>query len=770
MINSYGEQPNPCTFCIKDENVQKHEEYLEFSLCGNDTTLFVREVSVEEFIKPEEGESSSGGGVETSKPTSAKPTSAVAADASVRNLKIDNKNRSIDALYTKKWSGHTYFEEELRRIRDEEYERELKQAMKRKKMWQKFQKDILKDRRKDLVKSSGPDWWQEPSTKQIVLATTLKDVIKTDYEEEVTGRTRQWLLDLGVTTRLKPVQVRRCMKRSLLEPVDFLLEAHVLVVKSQLNTKKTKQLERPFSVDERLLLTAVCVLQLPTLLTMLHYLLPPPKPFPMDKYKQEVLFGDLDDETIRYLTPYMEPLPFRNKVDFENWAFGKICTALLPVLLKNKRAGQSIRKPELSEKITSDLKRSLSIGSQLHSKNSRLSVRSTAPSVALLLSYCLSKRRGTDSMKVCLDELSLKRKNFGRRLTFLGKFKNPIKQSEPFKGDRSEDPVLLLDKSLEALPSHHVAKNTTPAPAKEENHTTPSQEYGPSEEYGPPWTNQPWQADLSQPIPPADYAYAYPIPQYYDNMHDQQVDYSAHTTDNPAVEKPSKEDRLKLQRTNTNETAYSKTSSKFTVEQTRPDTVASLKNVHNEQEEDCASLRELETIWEEIGTCMEKEQLQKAITVLTEMGDPLAQLPKIVKLPTIQRWLELRRGRNRILAKSNKEELLNRSRGMWKSVNFSSLNKGPKVKISKREERKLTWDKKKWLESETKKEKENYFTRLRQEKVDNARSFFPTMLNHYDYGSKLNRNFRDVFFTYLPAREADTFVYQPSRTSRNKKF
>ncbi|XP_054283814.1 uncharacterized protein LOC129000815 [Macrosteles quadrilineatus] len=716
------------------DNSDNKEDYLEFSLCGNDTTLIVREVSIDNITRPTEySETPNDANEEYPKSLepahSGYPTATSISFKEVRKSSSDiraSHTRHMNALSTKKWSGNTYFEEEIRRLRNIQYEKEKKQALKMRKLWKSFQKEILKDKRRALLKSSGPEWWQEPSTKQIVLATTLRDVIVADFEEEVTGRTRQWLLDLGVTTRLSPQQVRRCMKLSLLEPVDFLLETHTQLVKAQATVKKKGDLQRPFSVDERLLLSAVCVLQLPTLFTMLHYVLPPPKPYPVDKYFQELLFGDLDDETVRYSSPYMEPLPFRNKVDFDDWAFGKICSALLPIILLDNKVGK--KKSEISEQVTSELKSSL-----LEHQNARVSANSST--IPILLSYCLSKRRLTDSLKVNVDKKSLRGRTFGRRLTMIGKRKSKKKlfdfslldKQEQFK-TLSETTLTKADEENKTSMVNKDSAKPLPLPKKD----------------GSTYTIQ-TPPDAAKQVPGQGSDYLIPEPIYSDDYENIYPEYYY----------GGREGKRTLSR-RTVATEASNTS-KLTLPSRTGFEGSSLKM----SQEPRVSLDTLQGVLKDIQDLHEKEHLKKAIEILSEMGDPVAQLPKIDKLPAIQRWLEIRRGKNRILSQKTKDELLNLSRGMWKSVDLSSSTKGPKVQISKREERKLTWDRKKWLESEVKKETKKYHTTIKQEKVDNARAFFPTMLNHYDYGSKLNRRFRDVYFTYFPAREADSHVHRP---------
>lgn len=601
------------------------------------------------------------------------------------SIKHFEEVQEIKKKSRKQLSGHCYFEEKLRKKRIQEYNRELKEALKRRKLWKQFQKELEKEVKLTLIRSSGPEWWQEPSRNQISLTTCLGDVIKADKEEGVTGRTRQWLLDLGVSAHITPKEVRTCMKRSLLNPVDFLLEVHDVIAKSA--EKKKGHLEKPFSLDERLLLSAVCVLQLPTLLTMLHYILPPTEPLSESTFVQELLYGDLNDESIRYASPYMEPLPFRNQDDFKAWAFDRVYKALLPSVI------ESIPKDQMSESVAvrkmSTTPMTLQVLSKiipkLNNSIGNQSEDSSIPTVLWLMSHYVSNSHRSSSVITMFHQNSQEtgRNSFSRQLT--KKIKKSIRSQ---KQDFTDNPIQNQTLKINSKENSNLAHKD-------------------QEEFE--FSNK--QSD---------------IPDCPTNNAKQQTMHSI--INNVEVNKEDSSSKL---------------------------------SKHGKPQDSFIKKIGLQSVLNEIRAMPEDQQLQHAITVLANLGDPLAQLPRVYKLPSVKRWLELRQGKKRILTKQEKDELLSVSRKSWRSNVVGNMKEIPKVKCTKRQERLLTWDKKNWLTSEVTKELASYCSRLRTQKVVNARAFFQTMFNHYDHGSKLNRNFRDVYFTYLPAREADLKVFRP---------
>lgn len=750
MINTYSSPQSPCGFCCKTTNdvpAVKKEDYIQINFDGNDTTLFIRETSVEHLKVVEKDKIESIGESASEVPSSLElfgslpeeyPQTQVKIVKSLVDVQPDDKaarNKQFDKLYFKKWSGKTYFEEELRKIRIQEYQKDVEESIKKRNLWKAFQKELEKERRRDLIRTSGPEWWQEPSRKQICLVTSLGDVLTADYEEGVTGRTRQWLLDLGVTTRVTPKQVRACMKRSLLDPIDFLLETHCVILKSQLNIKKKRgDLERPFSVNERLLLSAVCVLHLPTLLTMLHYILPPPKPYATEKHIQELLFGDLDDERVRYSTPYMEPIPFRNQSHFLNWAVDKVFRALLPSMIMSESLDEH-KEELLSNKIPS-MRMSLTSRhrqSVVNKKRATLRISensNTGDSITWLITQCIAKRQITPSLYPFYEMEDGRPKFYSRQLTKLSVNKQLLLPSFEENDDDtlekvSETASLHDVTSGQKLSTGTVHKNIAKLSAALSNIETKTQlEREPNNYFG----------------------------------------------EMPKLGKIDVSESVFLREINNSQDLLSKGSpGRSTFDTPQVSTRSNNKDdVLDKSEGECKSEEaaeddrtELEKLWEEIAALPKKQQLQHALGVLRGLGDPLARLPKVHTIPTVLRWLELRQGKNRVLSKEARDELMRRSRGMWKLAPIKNDTGVPKVNCSKKVERMLTWDKKKWLGTEVTKAVGRYYTTVKQEKVDNTRTFFPTMLNHYDHGSKLNRDFRDVFFTYLPAREADTFVYKP---------
>uniref|UniRef100_A0A1B6DTW2 DUF4770 domain-containing protein n=1 Tax=Clastoptera arizonana TaxID=38151 RepID=A0A1B6DTW2_9HEMI len=193
------------------------------------------------------------------------------------------------------------------------YSRELENALKTRQNWNLLQKKIVRDQKKQMVIGPGPLWYQEPSDKQIALVTQLRDILKADYEEGIISRTKKFLSDLGVIPNISSQSILNGMEKSSLDPINFLLEMHAAILKRQI---KDLQDTKCYSVNQRILLSAVCTLHLPTVLTLLHFMLP----IPMENEKQLdiEITGNCLDEEVKYCCPYLEPRLCRGIIEFEN--------------------------------------------------------------------------------------------------------------------------------------------------------------------------------------------------------------------------------------------------------------------------------------------------------------------------------------------------------------------------------------------------------------------------------------------------------------------
>lgn len=64
------------------------------------------------------------------------------------------------------------------------------------------------------------------------LITSLKNVMKADYEENVTGKSKKILMDIGITStfvKISSKEIRKLQIKSSLDPVKYLCEIYKFI-------------------------------------------------------------------------------------------------------------------------------------------------------------------------------------------------------------------------------------------------------------------------------------------------------------------------------------------------------------------------------------------------------------------------------------------------------------------------------------------------------------------------------------------------------------
>ena len=134
------------------------------------------------------------------------------------------------------------------------------------------------------------------------LLTVLKDALRADYEEKVTYRTRQNLLDIGIISKffkLSPKIIKKFQRKSNLRPIDFLRQTYkfktgvdfedegsslslfFIYYKYFFSLQKVFNVScvagRDYNSNERLILSGIAFLALPETIIELNERLPPIK-------------------------------------------------------------------------------------------------------------------------------------------------------------------------------------------------------------------------------------------------------------------------------------------------------------------------------------------------------------------------------------------------------------------------------------------------------------------------------------------------------------
>ncbi|RZC32158.1 uncharacterized protein BDFB_000789, partial [Asbolus verrucosus] len=161
--------------------------------------------------------------------------------------------------------------------------------------WEFCDEKLLMTRHRYMLALVGPEWYQELSPKQIKTVDNLKNCILKDYTEGVTMHTQNNIAELGLVLRPNHRHVEKALKNCCKCPVEFLLILYQLINPHRKN----------YSINDRLLLSAVVHLTMTDTLRELHIRIPSPPPPPKMKKKKPK-----KRKKLQYESPYLEPFTF----------------------------------------------------------------------------------------------------------------------------------------------------------------------------------------------------------------------------------------------------------------------------------------------------------------------------------------------------------------------------------------------------------------------------------------------------------------------------
>ncbi|XP_065090685.1 uncharacterized protein LOC135711686 isoform X2 [Ochlerotatus camptorhynchus] len=152
---------------------------------------------------------------------------------------------------------------------------------------------------KILDRRSVPLWFQELSDRQVVVMNLLLEAIRDDLDEDSVFRCRELIGGLGVYPLCPPKIFREALVMSRgndLSFLWFLLELHY--------SRKRRQ---NYTNNERLLMSAICHLDMMTTLRGLERILPPPAPQKPCRPKRSSESLGWPTSADHYCSPYLEP-------------------------------------------------------------------------------------------------------------------------------------------------------------------------------------------------------------------------------------------------------------------------------------------------------------------------------------------------------------------------------------------------------------------------------------------------------------------------------
>lgn len=146
-----------------------------------------------------------------------------------------------------------------------------------------------------ILSMVGPEWFQELSPNQLRTVDQLECCILTDIKNNTITEVQENIRKLGLVLRPNHRHVEKALHLCCKNPVEFLLILYQIM-----NPRR-----REYSLNDRLLLSAVVHLCMGETLRELHIRIPSPPVHKRIKIERPKV-----EKKIRYASPYLEPLFF----------------------------------------------------------------------------------------------------------------------------------------------------------------------------------------------------------------------------------------------------------------------------------------------------------------------------------------------------------------------------------------------------------------------------------------------------------------------------
>ncbi|XP_014248218.1 uncharacterized protein LOC106665921 [Cimex lectularius] len=216
-----------------------------------------------------------------------------------------------------------FIEEIEQTKRDLIYKKNVKQSTENRKLYQEMQRVTKKVLINKVAQDAGPDWFQDLSFEQMDLVNDLQRRMLSDLERKSIDEVQEFFHKLGIIPYVDGTEVWRALKQSEGDPIRFLFSIQKVISAREQEEfeKEYSYLEEhnmpraSFSVNERLILSAVFHYHFPLFTEQLKKLLPA-KP-----EKSYVLWGKKKPKPkMTYESPYLEPMPINEMCWYEEKA------------------------------------------------------------------------------------------------------------------------------------------------------------------------------------------------------------------------------------------------------------------------------------------------------------------------------------------------------------------------------------------------------------------------------------------------------------------
>lgn len=181
-------------------------------------------------------------------------------------------------------------QEELQKIFKKEFKKFVKRRRNRDKCINDYHHSVIQ-------RLCGPEWYQELSPKQIKTVNTLQDCIANDLKNSTFCLTKDAIAQLGLVCRPHHKKIELALRYSCGCPVEFLF-----ILYQMLEPKRKK-----YSLNDRLLLSAVVHLTMAHTLRELHVRIPSP----VENTKSGAISAKKKPKTKTYASPYLVPYTFK---------------------------------------------------------------------------------------------------------------------------------------------------------------------------------------------------------------------------------------------------------------------------------------------------------------------------------------------------------------------------------------------------------------------------------------------------------------------------
>ena len=153
----------------------------------------------------------------------------------------------------------------------------------------------------NLRKQVGPAWFQELSKSQIAAADSLFEAVSDETEKCQYQRCRRVLIAIGLSPLPEKADVTAAIRFSRNNDLAFLWSLY----ESVYNPSDKIAARNCFSLNERLILSSICHLDMMTTLRELNRILPKP----INKISKQEDSSQTSRKALKYANPYDEPVP-----------------------------------------------------------------------------------------------------------------------------------------------------------------------------------------------------------------------------------------------------------------------------------------------------------------------------------------------------------------------------------------------------------------------------------------------------------------------------